>query len=111
MSTFLTMCRTSFILTPLGGSLLVVPVGRLTEKPPTGATMQGQTDSPSGARDLFDVHTATLSDSVRNILRDLDVGRAEGEIKLRVAQVERNVQGLEESQLVSQDLLDSVISL
>lgn len=44
-------------------------------------------------------------------IRDFDPSSAEGELRLRLEEVKRSLRKLDEAQIVSQELLESVVSI
>lgn len=73
--------------------------------------VHNRTDSSSPVGDLFDSTPQQSASAVSAVLRTLDIGSTAGEIKLRVTDLNENVRRLEKAQIVSQELLDAVVSL
>ncbi len=70
--------------------------------------MTDPTQGTAQAGDLFDAaHAANLE----GVLRTVDAATFEGEIRLRIDEVKDRVKKLEQAQVVSQELLDTVISV
>ena len=61
----------------------------------------------SQEHDLF----SRASSGVEKVLRSVDVSAMEGELKLRIGGVNESVRRLEAAQVVSQELLEAVVSL
>lgn len=62
----------------------------------------------SQSRDLFAESRAT---AIAAVIRQLDIARAEGEIKLRLKDLNETVKRLEEARVVTQELLEAAVSL